>query len=163
MRRVSILRIVRNVFLIAMLLVSAFTATVLLSGAKAFAVASDSMAPLLHRGDVVFVRRADFDKLVVGDVISAHFPQDDGVFTHRIVRVDAEKQQVCTRGDHNMSDDPMATDAANIIGKLWFSLPYLGFISFGIQNYTIIYILLGVAIALIALRFVMTLRRKTES
>ncbi|MBQ7547927.1 MAG: signal peptidase I [Clostridia bacterium] len=163
MRRVSILRIVRNVFLIVMLLVIAFTAVVLLSGAKAFAVASDSMAPRLHRGDVVFVRHADFEKLAVGDVISAQFPKEDGIFTHRIVRVDAKKQQVYTRGDHNMSDDPMPTDASHIIGKLWFSLPYLGFISFGIQNYTLIYILLGVAIALIALRFVITLRRKTES
>ena len=163
MRRVSLLRILRNMCVIAVLLVSAFTATVLLCGGKAYAVASDSMAPRLHRGDVVFVRRVDFDALGVGDVISAHFPKEDGVFTHRIIRVDAAKRQVYTRGDRNMSDDLMPTDAAHIIGKLWFSLPYLGFLSIMIQNYTLIYIFLGAAIVLIALRFVLSMRKKTES
>ena len=162
MKRVSVLRIVRNVFLIAATLVIAFTAAMLVSGAKAFAVESDSMSPRLHRGDVVFVRRADFDTLAKGDIISAHFPNGDGIFTHRIILVDADKKQVYTRGDYNLSDDPMPTDASHIIGKLWFSLPYLGFLSLSAQGFTLIYILLGVAIVLIAVRFIFARRRKTD-
>ena len=161
--RVSVLRILRNVFLIAASVVILFVGTMLVSGAKAIAVESDSMAPRLHRGDVVFVRPTAFEKLAEGDVISAHFPKTDGVFTHRIVAVDAANRQVITRGDSNLSDDPMPTDASHVIGKLWFSLPYLGFLSFSLYGKYMIYVLMAAALVLVAVHMAGSLRRKTDS
>ena len=161
--RISVLRIVRSVALILALIVILFVAVMLVSGAKGFAVESDSMSPALRRGDAVFVRPVSFDKLREDDVISARFPESGGVFTHRIVRVDTENHRVYTRGDHNMSDDPMPTDASHIIGKLWFSLPYVGFLSLSVQGFTVIYILLGAAIVLVSVRVVLAHRKKTDS
>ena len=160
--KLSIRNIVRNVFAIVSILLFGFVLFLICSGTHAYAVQSDSMLPTLTRGDVVFVRTVPFDDLRENDVISASFPESDGVFTHRIVRVDADAQQVYTRGDHNMSDDPMPTDASHIIGKLWFSVPYVGLLSLHITNETVIYIALGIVAVLIALRLILTHRKKTE-
>lgn len=160
--RLSVRRVLRNIAVIVAALVSGFVLFVLLSGAKGFAVTSDSMAPRLQRGDVVFVRRIAFDDLAPGDIVSAYFPNRDGVFTHRVTEVDAENRQIITRGDHTLSEDPAPTDESNIIGKLWFSLPYVGFLSIAVQNRTLIYICLGVAILLILARLLLS-NRKTKS
>lgn len=158
----SIRRVLRNILAIVVALIGVFVLVMLLSGAKGFAVQSDSMAPRIVRGDVVFVRRIAFEDLAVGDIISARFPDDSGVFTHRITAIDTDKRQVQTRGDHTLSDDPAPTDESNIIGKLWFSLPYVGFLSFSLGNHTLIYILLGAAMILIMIRVALSVR-KTES
>ena len=161
--RISVLRILRNVFAIVSILLAAFVLFLICTGTRGYAVQTDSMLPVLHRGDAVFVRAAAFAELRENDVITATFPESGGVFTHRVVRVDAENQQVYTRGDHNMADDPMPTDASRIIGKLWFSVPYLGFLSLYLKSYTVLYIALGVAIALIVLRMVLSLRKRPKS
>ena len=158
----SVRHVLRNIFAILIALIGLFVLFVLVSGTKGYAVQSDSMAPRLVRGDVVFVRRIAFEELAVGDIISAHFPDGSGVFTHRVTGIDADKRQIQTRGDHTLSDDPMATDESNIIGKLWFSLPYVGFLSFALEERTLIYICLGVAIVLIMTRIILS-ARKTES
>ena len=74
-----------------------------------------------------------------------------------------EKRQVYTRGDHNMADDPMPTDESHILGQMWFSVPFIGFLSLYLINYSLIYIAVGIALALIVLRFVLSLRRKSKS
>ncbi len=162
MNKISIRRVLRNVCVILVALLSAFVLVMLVSGAKGFAVTSDSMLPRLRRGDVVFVRKVPFDQLGVGDVISVRFPESDGVFTHRIVKIDEANSQIYTRGDHNLSSDPMPTDASHIIGKLWFSVPYVGFLSLSVQGTFVIAILLGVAIVLILVRILLSIR-KTKS
>lgn len=159
----SVWRVLRNIFLIVAVLVVGFTAFLLCTGTHSFAVQSESMAPMLHRGDMVCVRAVDFGDLHEGDVVSARFPQTDGIFTHRIVSIDAEKRQITTRGDGNYNDDPLPTDEARIIGKYWFSVPYVGFISLLVQNNnTLLYILLGIALALIVVRVVLSMRRKNK-
>ena len=160
--KLSVRNIFRNAFAILSVALSGFVAFLLISGTQAYAVQSDSMEPTLQRGDVVFVRKVVFDDLTEGDVISATFPESDGIFTHRIVRVDAKANQVYTRGDHNLSDDPMPTAASHIRGKLWFSVPYLGYISLYRTSDTILYIALGLALFLIVLRLILSRRRKTD-
>ena len=150
----SVRRVLRNILVIAVVLIGGFVLFLLASGAKGFAVTSDSMAPRFRRGDVVF--------LATGDIVSAEFPDKDGVFTHRIVGIDAEKRQIRTRGDHTLSEDPLPTDEAHIIGRLWFTLPYVGFLAIGLQNRILIYFLLGVAIMLILVRIVLS-NRKSKS
>lgn len=154
--------ILRNIFLVVAVLLTGFVLFVQCSGAKCFAVQSDSMMPTFRRGDIVVVRKTDFDALHEGDVISAHFPQGDGVFTHRILQIDTQSRQVTTRGDANMSDDPQVTAADRIIGKVWFSVPWVGFLSLYLQSRLVIYILAAVAIVLIAVRTGMQMRRKTD-
>ncbi len=158
----SVRRVLRNIVLIAVALIGVFVLFVLVSGAKGFSVQSDSMTPRLRRGDVVFVRRVSFDDLAVGDIVSAYFPQNDGVFTHRIISIDEAERVIHTRGDHTLSEDPAPTDEAHLIGKLWFSLPYAGYLSIALQNRVLIYICFGAAIVVILARIVLS-DRKTKS
>jgi len=158
----SVRRVLRNIAAILVSLIGVFVLVMLTSGAKGFAVQSDSMAPRFKRGDVVFVRRAAFENLAVGDIISAHFPDGEGVFTHRITAIDPEERTIRTRGDHTLSDDPLTTKESDIIGKLWFTLPYVGYVSIAMESRTPIYICLGAAIVLIMTRIVLT-ARKTKS
>ncbi len=156
----SVRRVLRNILVIAVVLIGGFVLFLLASGAKGFAVTSNSMTPRFQRGDVVFVRRVDFDDLETGDIVSASFPDKDGVFTHRIVGIDADKRQIRTRGDHTLSEDPQPTDESHIIGRLWFTLPYVGFLAIGLQNRTLIYILSGAAIVLILVRIAFSNRKR---
>lgn len=158
----SVRRVLRNILAILIALIGLFVLTMLVSGTKAYAVQSDSMAPRMKRGDVVFVRQIAFEDLAVGDIISAQFPDGSGIFTHRVIEIDAENREVRTRGDHTLSDDPAATKESDIIGKLWFTLPYVGFLSFGLETRMILYICLGAAIVLILARIILS-TRKTES
>lgn len=158
----KITNILRNIFVIVTLLLCASVVFLLVSETKCFAVQSNSMAPMLERGDVVFVRPVEFENLSVGDVISAHFPGSDGVFTHRIIQVDSDKEQIRTRGDGNMSDDPQPTQADKIIGKLWFSVPFIGLLSLNLQNRTFLMILVGIALVLVMVRVLFTMRKKKD-
>lgn len=160
--RISLLRVLRNIVAILISLIGLFVLVMLCCGAKGFAVQSDSMAPRMKRGDAVFVRRVEFENLAIGDIISARFPDGSGVFTHRITGIDADERQIHTRGDHTLSDDPAATKASDIIGKLWFVVPYAGYLSIALENRTLIYICLGSAIVLIMMRIALT-ARKTKS
>ncbi|MCR5485717.1 MAG: signal peptidase I [Clostridiales bacterium] len=167
MKTFSVKNIFLNFFIIIAAIVTFFTAFVLASGAKAFAVESDSMVPKFRKGAVVFVRPVSFEELKKGDVVSVYFKDNDGVFTHRITDIDSQNKRIYTKGDFNMSEDPEPSAAKQVIGKYWFSLPYIGFISLNIdklQNNAFIFILLGLATAVYVLRIIIqTKKEKSES
>lgn len=160
--KISVRNILFNSFAILSLLLSAFVLFLLVSGTHAYAVESGSMEPALHRGDVVFVRSVQPETLQTGDVITAHFPESEGVFTHRIVSVDTAAKQLTTKGDHNMDTDPMPTSWDHVVGKLWFSVPYIGFLSLNLQSGWLPLIVLGAVLVLIAVRFILQHRKKTN-
>ena len=130
-----------------------------LTGAKGYAVTSQSTAKTLERGDVVFSREAEFDELKIGDVVTVGSADGKEYFTHRIVDIDRENKTVSTKGDNNPEKDPMDTPADRIVGKMWYSVPLLGFITitFGSLSQTKgLIILSAVAIALIAINIILT-------
>ena len=136
-----------------------FVAFNFLSGAKGYAVTSQSMAKTLERGDVVFSREAEFDELKIGDVVTVGSADGKEYFTHRIVDIDRENKTVSTKGDNNPDRDPMDTPADRIVGRMWYSVPLLGFITitFGSLSQTKgLIILAAVAIALIAINIILT-------
>lgn len=74
-------------------------------------------------------KKAEFAELDVGDVVTVGSNELDEYFTHRIVAIDRDNQTVTTRGDNNPEDDPMPTPAERIVGKMWYSVPLLGYFS----------------------------------
>ena len=95
-------------------------------GYKSFAVISGSMEPNIHVGSIVYAKEADFNDLKVDDIISYQLSSDTMV-THRIVSIDNEKQTVVTKGDANDVEDSAPVSKENIIGKVAFSIPLLGY------------------------------------
>lgn len=158
MRKISVKNILFNILAIVTVISVGFTLFNLLSGAKGYAVTSDSMKSTLNRGDVVFSRKCEFEQLKVGDVITVSVANSDGFFTHRIVEIDSKKKTVTTKGDNNFSVDPMPTYSSQIVGKMWYSVPLLGYFSIYLSSLTqtkVLIVLAIIAVGLIAVNVIL--------
>lgn len=112
----------------------AFVGFNVISGAKGYAVTSDSMKDTINIGDIVFVKPVSFEELEVGDIITVTSTGERFNFTHRIVGIDRQARTVTTRGDANNSDDPMPTEAERIVGRVWYSVPLLGYLAISFSD-----------------------------
>jgi signal peptidase I len=90
---------------------------------------SSSMSPLLKDGDVVITRPVEARSVIVGDIIVFHyFNKPDNYIIHRVVEIDTNPTLTFkTRGDANETADPISTPAQNLVGKLAFHAPLLGY------------------------------------
>src|SRR5277367_5233111 len=75
-------------------------------GAARLRVLGSSMAPTLRPGDILSVRRAAPEEILVGQLIV--FSSGPRLITHRVVTVvqDAGARRWITRGDRAVCDDP---------------------------------------------------------
>ncbi len=153
----KIFNIIYNIVAIAISLVFLFTAGVMVTGTKVFAVATPSMETEIPEGSVVFVHKATEYK--EGDVITAKLFSGN-TFTHRIVSIDSENSLVYTKGDSNPTQDPLPTAISDIIGKVVFSVPYLGLLALNFNSTTVVFVLAAVLIILMIIRFI--IYKKTD-
>ena len=83
-----------------------------------------SMTPTMQNGDLAVVERQASYRL--GEIIVFHVPagQTDGGKTviHRIVG-GTGTIGFATKGDHNAGVDPWHPKTADVVGKVWFSVP----------------------------------------
>jgi len=103
------------------------------TGSAAFTVLTSSMQPTLPPGTFIVVRATPVDELAPGDVITFQLRSGEPeVVTHRIVEVhrtaDGEPLFV-TRGDANPTPDPAPVRAVQIRGELWYSIPWIGWLT----------------------------------
>lgn len=98
-----------------------------LIGFTPYAVTSGSMEPKYKTGSVVYVKHIDPEKLDAGDVITFKLMKDE-LATHRIVTVEKtdEGLQFWTKGDANNISDGSPVMAEDVIGKVQFTIPFLG-------------------------------------
>lgn len=93
------------------------------------AIASGSMVPTLHRGDLVVIERVDPSTITVGTIIAFHVSCLPAPTVHRVYRIlyTGGAEYFETKGDHNPAPDPCHASAADVIGKVVASVPYAGF------------------------------------
>ena len=95
------------------------------------AVLSGSMSPTFNRGDAVVVRKLNkYEKqnLEKGDVIQ--YTSGSKYVVHRIVEITNDEFgniQYITKGDHNNTRDTMPVSLDQIVGKVSFSIPFIGY------------------------------------
>lgn len=92
---------------------------------KIFTVQSGSMEPKIKMGSLIFVKYfADYQ---VGDVVTLKAGKN--TVTHRIAAIkDQDGEKVFqTKGDANEEADAEETPAKNVVGKTFFTLPYVGY------------------------------------
>jgi len=124
-------KIINNVILAAIIL---FSILVILSylnvfGTRMFVVKSGSMEPKIHTGSVVIVQSGTDYK--VGDVITFKIPNSKDTVTHRIVVIKPDvKKNIFyqVKGDANKTPDPDLVASNMVVGKVSFSIPYLGYL-----------------------------------
>lgn len=89
---------------------------------KIFLVQSGSMSPALKTGDVVIVKPVS--KYQPNDIITFNSHQNFTV-THRIIKVD--NQNFITKGDANPVTDQNQISESQILGKVIFTIPKIGY------------------------------------
>jgi signal peptidase I len=108
-----------------MLVVSSFSVT---GNYKLFVVRSGSMEPNIPVGSVVFIKpESTYD---VGSVITfGRNTRDEIPTTHRIVEkyTETTPPKYLTKGDANDAPDPRQIDHREILGKVFLSVPYIGY------------------------------------
>lgn len=95
---------------------------------KVMTVISGSMEPAIKMGSVVVVKPSEEYK--IGDVITfGPYTKEKTPTTHRIndIRVVEDVAYYITKGDANSSPDQKEVSEKEIIGKVLFSVPYLGY------------------------------------
>ena len=100
-------------------------------GYTPYVVTSGSMIPQYQVGSLIYVHKVDFKDLKVGDDITFYL-SEQSIATHRIHDINEDKMTVHTYGINNKDSngeyiiDGVETKANDIVGKVDFSLPYLG-------------------------------------
>lgn len=122
-------------------------------GYRVFNIVSGSMEPAYSVGDLIYVKEVDPATIVPGDVITFVLNEDLVVATHRVVRVDAEKQRFYTKGDANETEDGTPVHYNNVIGIPQFAIPGLGYVSDFVQHPPGSYITIAAVAILLILTF----------
>lgn len=101
------------------------------------------MLPTLKTGDLVFLAPADPKTLKTGDIAAVHVPSLDRTtyslpanVVHRIVRIEHTRAGLLfiTKGDNNPGNDVFKTPQGNIVGRLRYVVPGIGFAFLFIQS-----------------------------
>lgn len=101
-------------------------------------VYSGSMAPAMPVGAIAVMGSVDPAAIEVGDIIAfnpAHDPE--ATVSHRVIEVlEGETLSFRTKGDANEDPDTWEVAAANVIARVHFSIPRLGYALQTIGRYT---------------------------
>ena len=95
------------------------------------AVLSGSMSPTFNRGDAVIINKLtkqEKNELKKGDIIQ--FISGTKYVVHRIYKVTNDEygnKAFITKGDHNNAPDSDKVSLDNVIGKVSFSIPLIGY------------------------------------
>jgi len=125
------LKIIYYIFLVfivviaVLLVVSVFPVT---GNYKLMIVQSGSMAPQIKMGSIVVVKPADDYK--IGDVITfGPYTRTKAPTSHRIydIKVTNGQPVYITKGDANNAPDTREITKRDVLGKVLFSVPYVGF------------------------------------
>ena len=102
---------------------------------KLMVVQSGSMEPSIKTGAVVVVKPVE--KYQIGDVITFKdvFKTEVPV-THRIVEIKVieGKYHYLTKGDANDNNDPKEVSETDVVGKVLFDVPFIGYIVDGARK-----------------------------
>ena len=138
------------VLVVLVVLLAVALAGVRLLGLRPFAVLSGSMEPEYHVGSLVYVKKTAAADIRVGDVIT--FMMDENtVVTHRVTEIvpdesDADTLRFRTKGDGNDTEDGNLVHYKNVLGRVVFTLPYMGYVSNFIQKPPGMYIATAVVV-----------------
>ncbi|HRO31432.1 MULTISPECIES: signal peptidase I [Micrococcaceae] len=126
----------------------------LVTGSQTYSVLTSSMAPKYPPGTFLVVKPTDFDQLRAGDVVT--FQIESGrpeVITHRITGFTASQdgeRLLITQGDNNDVADPEPVREIQVRGKLFYAVPYVGFVANALGNANRSTLVTILAVALIA-------------
>jgi len=101
---------------------------------KVLMVLSGSMEPVIKTGSIVAVKPSE--DYQINDIITFHSSKSETPVTHRIVDTGESDDTVSykVKGDANEESDWKEVSKENVIGKVLFSVPLLGYVINFIQQ-----------------------------
>lgn len=93
---------------------------------RIYIVDSGSMSPTIKVGSMIIVKEMEPQEIKEGDIITYYGSTNSVKVTHRVVEVQQQGQSFITRGDANETNDPMPLEAQKVIGKVVFTIPFIG-------------------------------------
>jgi len=118
-------------FILAILTLLSLLIIVLQKDLSLFTVTGDSMSPALPAGSIAIVQPVAGSEISTDDIIAYHAPGGRGTtVTHRVVEVTNEGESLSfqTAGDGNDNSDKSPVPSENVVGKVIFHIPYVGFV-----------------------------------
>ena len=110
----------------------------MLTGSQTYSVLTSSMAPKYAPGTFLVVKPVPFEELRIGDVITYQIESGSpAVITHRITAISAEQSGemvFTTKGDNNDVEDELPVREIQVKGKLFYAVPFVGFIANSLGN-----------------------------
>lgn len=107
-------------------------------GSHSYIVRSGSMEPAIPLGSVVIIQPVDPSHVKKGDIITfeneeisqKEGSEDTNRVTHRVVKIrkNSEKLEFKTKGEANEDPDPGWVKEDQLVGKVMFSVPKLGYV-----------------------------------
>lgn len=130
----KICNIISSLFMVVVICVCIALIVPRFFGYQIYTVLSGSMEPTYHVGAVVYIdQKVKAEEIKEKDPIAFHLSNGE-IATHRVVKVEADKQQFITKGDANNTKDIDPIPFSQLIGKAVFTIPYIGFISVNIKT-----------------------------
>lgn len=128
-------------------------------GATPLTVLTSSMEPRLPPGTLIVVGPINTDDLVIGDVATYQIRSGQPeVVTHRIIAISSStdgSRSFQFQGDNNSLPDPELVQSAQIQGRLWYAVPWIGFANNFVNGASRALIVPAVAVALLGYSIVM--------
>lgn len=127
-----------------------------------FVVLSGSMEPGITAGDAVIVDSVRPGAIAVGDVITFTRDGTSSPITHRVVEVTGEgaAREFVTKGDANEEVDARTVPAANVVGRVVLTIPYIGLVVDFANTQPGFLLFVALPIALLVLNEAYTFARK---
>ncbi|MCI9889402.1 signal peptidase I [Micrococcales bacterium 31B] len=114
------------------------------TGSQALTVETSSMEPTLPPGTMIVVRPTAVGLIEPGDVLTYQLRSGDPTLvTHRVRQVLRQADGAYsfqTQGDNNRTPDAQRVQEAQIRGTVWYSIPYVGWVSTYVTSGTRAYV-----------------------
>ena len=112
------------------------------------AVVTGSMEPELPVGSLLVISPIQFEDINIGDDITFVRDEKLTLVTHRVIEKNETRMTITTKGIANNTKDA-PTDYRNVVGKVRFCIPVLGYVGLWLSTPTGIIIVITVLILLI--------------
>src|SRR5690554_624427 len=93
---------------------------------RVYVVDSGSMSPTIKLDSMIIVKEMKVNEISTGDIITYYGHDRSSRVTHRVVDISSSENSIITKGDANNANDPMPLDPSKLIGKVTFTIPFIG-------------------------------------
>lgn len=135
--RIVTLGLLRGIMVgVAVVLATLLLVTVVvpkLTASPSYTITGRSMEPTIDVGSLIITRTVAPEAVRIGDIIT--FQLESGlapVATHRVVGFEFtpnDEKGFITQGDNNETADAQPVRPAQLQGRLWYTVPYVGWLS----------------------------------